>query len=191
MRRMTLRLGIAALTCAVGLVIVSLTHVLPKLKAIFSEPNVEAPPLASLDQAPYEVYPEARTTDDFDQFWSEFKSAVARDDKEKLYTLVHCNEFSWDAGEVNLKDKRSAEISDHYRVIRNYDDFARNYSKIFPAFIKRAILSRQPMKSNGFGGYDVQWVEGKGRYKEFYTLMFFNNEDYGYKFMGALVGPGY
>ncbi|MDT7604462.1 MAG: hypothetical protein QOF61_2459 [Acidobacteriota bacterium] len=191
MRRVTIRLSIAAITFAVGLLIASLPHFVPKRRAILSEPNVEAPPTVTLDQAPYEVYPEATTTDDFDQFWSEFKSAVARDDKETFYALVHCNEFSWEPSSLKLNYKLSAHVLNYYHVIKNYDEFARNYSDIFPDFVKRAILTREPQRGNSASEYSIEWVEGKGRYKSAFTLMFSKVEGKGYKFMGMLEGPGY
>ena len=191
MRRIARWIVVAALTFTVGLACVLLPGVVSQLRGLNEEPVVAAPPMAVNDDLKKcrDVYEEERTPDDFGQFWSEFRSAVSSDDKEKLYALTRHEQFSWEAGEVRLHHPLCGEDGDYYFVIRSYDEFSRSYDQLFAASFKKAILTRAPVPNNQHL-YTISWVERKGRYGNSYELMFSNANGRGFKFIGASMGPG-
>jgi hypothetical protein len=191
MKRIARHVAIASLTFIVGLSCVLLPATLSQLKGYFEEPVVEAPSMVVNDDPKrcHEVYEESRAPDDFGQFWSEFKSAVSRDDRERLYELTAHDEFSWEPGDIKLHHKLCGESGDYYFVIKNFDDFSQSYDQLFTASVKKQILKQTPLLDNQhFHG--ISWLEGKGRYRTSSFLEFSDSKGRGFKFIGALMGPG-
>ena len=114
--------------------------------------------------------PIRQTGDKFTQFLTEFKAAVAKDDKEKLYTMVSPDKFLWEGlnkGFIDSKDK-----------------FMKNYPSMFTKAIKEKITSGKLVKFQG-GNYSIEWTE-----KEVdYSLDFIPEKDGSYKFYGLSVTP--
>lgn len=136
-------------------------------------------------KSPYDevwtYYDDSWTTDDFEQFGAEFKSAVRSDDKEKLFSLTLHKQFSWEERGLRLSSKPN---DNYYYFIKSYDEFLRDYQKIFSAQIKREILNGKFIESTK-QFYSLEWQTQEASY----TLMFQYIEGKGYKFTGLLMGP--
>lgn len=189
MRRISLRIGTAALAFAVGLSSALLPGFAPRSMKFFGEPAADVP-AAAMNGVSYrclESYDVTRTTDDFGQFWAEFKSAVARDDRERLYALTEHGEFEWTTGGLSLGRHACGKSSLYYFLIRDYDEFDRNYELIFTPEVREAILTGAP-EPFGSQTYNLYFEgDARGR-REKLVLEFGKFRGAGFKFDG--MGPG-
>lgn len=193
MRRITLRLAAASLTFAIGSISVWFPQLVPQLNLLSGKSEADSLLAAPSDAVAYEraeYYPDARTTDDFKQFWAEFKAAVRRDDKKALYALTTHNDFTWHPKSLKLHYK----TREGYYAIRSYEEFAQSYPDIFPSALKQAILTKKPEKPDPRLDYytllwteKLSWVEKKERSNWTCLLMLTRNSESGYKLDGALV----
>jgi hypothetical protein len=192
MKRIARRIGVASLTFAVGLTCVLLPAVVSQVRGFFEEPVVEPPPLAlkSDELKCLEFYDEANTPDDFGQFWSAFKAGIGQNDREKLYPLIAHDGFSWEPGGIYLPIKTCGEYDPYYPtyLIKNFDQFSRNYELLFPDSFKKAILTQAPTYE-GDSSYVLGWADRKGPHRGSFSLYFQNTDGRGYKLVGALMGP--
>jgi hypothetical protein len=192
MRRITFGIATAALTFLLGSSCVFLFGFVPELREFFEEPAPDVPPVVLKDDSYrcLEFYDEARTPENFDQFWSEFTSAVRQDDKEKLYALTEHGDFSWVTGGLKLSRRMCGDSPYYYYFIRDYDEFSRNYELIFNRTFKEAILTRTPEVSGPYA-YSIYGEDGTGRRLKTFTLTFSNYKREGFKFVGLCTSAYY
>jgi hypothetical protein len=137
---------------------------------------------------------ETPTTEDFQQFWSTFRTAVQTDDKDKVYSLTtRCNLTWWNWYHLGLTLRSREYLESLYAgnldvyeihavnnrlVFQTKQEFLDSYGIIFNADTKRHLLQRTPTQTAS-GAYDIQWRDQGLNY-----LSFRNVAGVGYKFLG-------
>jgi hypothetical protein len=140
---------------------------------------------------------EASTTNDFDQFWSEFRTAVKSDNKDKLFAMVRACDFVWEGQPWKTEPTLKLKLADCVvgplddcqpwgystgarQVFQNRTDFDKNYDRIFTKAITDGVLNGVPWEESE-GRYDVSWEPAKN---ETLSLTFERLVGIGYKFSG-------
>jgi hypothetical protein len=137
---------------------------------------------------------EIPTTPDFQQFWSNFRAAVERDDKEKLYSLTARCDFrwwNWWGKGLHLRTREfldafySGDFTAHNSpsvnatlVFQTKQEFVDSYGIIFNVDTKRHLLDGRATQTAA-GLYDIRWRDDGLNY-----LSFRNVAGVGYKFIG-------
>ncbi|MBV9924468.1 MAG: hypothetical protein JOZ96_05450 [Acidobacteria bacterium] len=192
MRRTALRSLIAAVAFAAGLACAKLPAASAALGEFFAEPVVEAPAmhLSAEQWKCLEFYEESHTPSDFKEFWAEFKSALARDDRARLYELTAHESFAWEAEVLTLPHKTCWADRPEWLwtpgteyVIKNRAQFSRNYDRIFTRALKGASAAREPLP-NWPDSYIMTFSESGDPDVPFRTVRF-ADDGRGYKFTGA------
>ena len=147
---------------------------------------------------------EAKTTNDFTQFWNRFRGAVNDQDKRKLFSMLRTCSFDWFVlndneqfrkplaptftpvsfpppfqSQILVRTSRSGTSF----VFQDADDFLANYAVIFSNRITRHILTDTPIETTD-GTYEIRWRNDGLR-----TLRFERIADVGYKFAGLQWEP--
>ena len=137
---------------------------------------------------------QAKTTSDFERYWSEFRTAVRSGNKESLFSMVNTCSFVWDNGTGSTLPLRSpeqiaAEFIGPYKavgtplVFETQDDFLQNYNVVFSPPIRDRLLRNAPVRL--FEGVnEIRW-----RDKGLNSLRFDNVAGVGYKFSGLSWEP--
>lgn len=139
---------------------------------------------------------EPQTTDDFQEFWREFRSAVGSEDKEKLFALIHTCSFNWWDTSLPLMnaDCVPGMIGDcdrsHYsyggrQLFQSRKDFDLTYDRIFTKAIRARIINDTPWKT--CGGFLISWESDGGYGTD--LLIFDQVKGAGYKFSGGEWEP--
>jgi hypothetical protein len=133
---------------------------------------------------------EPQTTDDFQEFWREFRGAVGSEDKEKLFALIHTCSFNWWGPSLPLRDADCVpgpvEGCQHHPytlggrgVFGSRNDFDMTYDRIFTKAIRTRIMDGSPWKM--CEGFAISW-ESDGNGTD--SLTFEKIKGVGYKFSG-------
>lgn len=140
----------------------------------------------------WDFYNEPLTTNNLNDFWSEFQSAVRSDNKGKLFALTLHYKFIWSIGNLKLGFRSGSPLSSpgleghgYFYVFKSYDEFLRNYQILFSKTIKKPILNGTPNRSSlECDCYEIKWADDAN-----YKLLFEYIEGVGYKFTGLVVEP--
>ena len=195
MRRKILWLTVAGLTFVVGLAVAWFVNVSQK-----PEEQSEVSPI-NLDHMRESYCNRSETPHDFEQFWTEFQSAVRTDDKAKLFSMIEVCNFDWQESwmerkldlktvdelylkfqVVDMKSIYDLRTSNHY-FFEEQNDFIRNYDRIFTKRVKSEILENKSPKGSE-QSYFIEWLEKNGSA----TLNFIDSGS-GFKFVGLEIGP--
>jgi hypothetical protein len=162
----------------------------------------QIPPQELLAEAP--CFEQAQTPQGFSKFWLEFRGAVEREDKVKLFSLTRKCDFEWSPF-IGPPLIRSLEVSKRHSPVQldpaleigrtsssdrggdlkfaTYSDFLANYEIIFSKSNRLRFLRGEPGQ-NTEGEYGISWRE-----KALNHLCFDRVEASGYKFSGLTFEP--
>jgi hypothetical protein len=196
MKRKLTNIAVALVTFGLGVGLVSLLY-----STVDSVHRSQIPRQHLITEIPCA---EEETAQEFSAFWLEFRSAVQREDKLKLFSMIRKCSFDWSPfkGE-NLRkpleinsgylhsllefpfEVRPTSISTWGQDLRfrPYSDFLANYKIVFSESNRRRLLRIQPASSTECE-YAVSWRE-----KVLYHLCFDKIDASGYKFSGLRFEP--
>lgn len=130
---------------------------------------------------------ESSTTNNFQEFWGQFREAVAVEDKDRLFSLTRKCAFQWwDPPRLPL---RSADCipgpidcdlgyAGGRQIFESQSDFDETYNRIFTKANRNRILNGTPWETGS--GYAISWETNYGTY----SLKFDRVDGVGYKFSG-------
>lgn len=110
------------------------------------------------------VYSQKEIYNDFEAFWKVFKTAIIKNDKQKISILSKYGETG-----VNLPNK----------TIQIYDkeEFVKLYNKIITQKIKKLIITQTPVKWSANEIYGIKFSGEK-------QILFAKNDIEGWQFVG-------
>jgi hypothetical protein len=189
-------IAVALITFGLGVGLTSLLYL-----RFSRDQNSEIPEQAFLRPA---SCVEEETPQEFSAFWLEFRSAIQREDKPRLFSLIRKCSFDWlpftghnlikpleiDSGNVPSQleapfEVRPTSISRWGQDLRfgTYSDFLENYEIIFSESNRRRLLISEPSSSTECE-YAISWRE-----KVLNHLCFDKIGAKGFKFSGLVFEP--
>lgn len=172
MKRKLTNVAVALVTFGLGVGVASLAY-----SMLGRDQNIEIPQQQFLPSAPCV---EKETPQEFSAFWQEFRSAVERKDKPKLFLMTRKCSFDWepftgrptlvkplelDSGYVPAQLETPFEVnptstSSWGSDLRfgTYENFLANYDTIFSENISRRFLRNEPGRSTECA-YEISWRE--------------------------------
>ncbi|HSE21668.1 MAG TPA: hypothetical protein VLB68_08405 [Pyrinomonadaceae bacterium] len=186
---------VALMTFGLGVAVVSFTY------SAIDHSSTDKIPGQALSEPPCN---NEETASQFPAFWHDFRDAVQRDDKIKLFSMIEKCNFGWepfdpDSGlrypleadyrydpfplesPFHLEGARST-WGGHLRF-RTYEQFLANYDVIFSEGFKTRLVDSDPTTSEECR-YAISW-EGE----VLHHLCFEDNDGKGFKFTGLRFEP--
>ncbi len=145
---------------------------------------------------------EKRTPSEFSAFWLEFRGAVEREDKQRLFSMMQRCNFNWapfkgtlakpvpvSTGLVNaelltpfeIKSTLPVDWGSHLAFL-TYDDFLANYDVIFSESLRQRFVESEPGPGDACD-YAITWRQ------KVLNHLCFEKSATGYKFSGFVFEP--